>query len=673
MNASEPRLSFLRLLLGAAPVLFLNLYVIRDVFFLQYTGHMNSMHGFWMAMARLADTQWTSPGWWPYCDGGMPFEHLYAPLTPWLMAAIAKLRGIPVSQAFYAVTGLFYVLGPLTLYAFAAWLTRSIGFGIAAALCYSLLSPSSLLIPDAAFRMSELFLDRRAYLMGSWDETPHMASLVILPVLWIFLIRALRWGRRLDQAIAIALMSLATVGTAFGPVGAALSCAGLCLTVGREKLGQSLGRCLAMGIAAWLIALPWLPPSLIASIGVNAKAHGESGWNATAVSTVSLLILALVSVSHFAQKWTSDWRTHFVAFLACVTACLPAFWVFLGRTVVPQAGRYRMEMDLAWALLLVVVGQAAWRRLPRAVAAATALVLACLVVEQVVQHRRYAKAVFAPHNIADTLDYEVARFMDTQTPPGGRVFLVGSMAPWFNAFSDREQFSGSSFSTAFNQVQQIAMQYVQASDRAAVSKDLLWLKAFGVQAIAVPGKNSPETWHPVQDPSKFDGILEQTWKNRDTAIFRVPTRSASLAHVVAEMSIVRHKPLDGHHTEEVARYVSELENANRPEASWRWISPGKAEARAQVSAGEALSVQVSYHPGWHARVNGVETRVHADGLGLLWLKPAQSGAIDVQLSYDGGLEAKACRSISFASMALLGAYTLVGIPRRRRENMELRS
>jgi hypothetical protein len=61
---------------------------------------------------------------------------------------------------------------------------------------------------------------------------------------------------------------------------------------------------------------------------------------------------------------------------------------------------------------------------------------------------------------------------------------------------------------------------------------LLWLKAFGVQAIAVPGKNSPETWHPFQRPDKFDGLLEPIWRRFDTTIYKVPIRSLSLAHVV---------------------------------------------------------------------------------------------------------------------------------------------
>ena len=34
-------------------VIWLNAYICRQVFFIEFTGKMNSMHGFWIAMARL--------------------------------------------------------------------------------------------------------------------------------------------------------------------------------------------------------------------------------------------------------------------------------------------------------------------------------------------------------------------------------------------------------------------------------------------------------------------------------------------------------------------------------------------------------------------------------------------------------------------------------------------
>ena len=63
-------------------LLWINVYICREFFLTEDTGHRNAMHGFWMAMARLTSYQWWRPGWWPYWDAGMPFEYTYAPLVP---------------------------------------------------------------------------------------------------------------------------------------------------------------------------------------------------------------------------------------------------------------------------------------------------------------------------------------------------------------------------------------------------------------------------------------------------------------------------------------------------------------------------------------------------------------------------------------------------------------
>jgi hypothetical protein len=66
-----------------------------------------------------------------------------------------------------------------------------------------------------------------------------------------------------------------------------------------------------------------------------------------------------------------------------------------------------------------------------------------------------------------------------------------------------------------------------------------------------------------------------------------------------------------------------------------------------------ISVQVSYHPGWHAKVNGQARQIEADGLGLMLIRPQCNGPCDVELDYDGGWELRICRYLSFAAIASL--------------------
>jgi uncharacterized membrane protein len=120
-------------------LLWIDTYIARDLFSAT-TAHMGSMHGFWTAIAARAGGGWFHATWWPFWEMGIPFEFTYPPLVPGLAAAIAALRGVSPGVAFQSVTGLCYILGPLTLF-FAAWrLTREPGPSFIAGLLYSLTS-----------------------------------------------------------------------------------------------------------------------------------------------------------------------------------------------------------------------------------------------------------------------------------------------------------------------------------------------------------------------------------------------------------------------------------------------------------------------------------------------------------------------------------------------------
>src|SRR5437588_10051238 len=60
-----------------ALVLFgINAYVCRDLF-TNTTAYMNSMHGFWIALAKRIGSNWWYSNWWPYWDCGLLFEFSY--------------------------------------------------------------------------------------------------------------------------------------------------------------------------------------------------------------------------------------------------------------------------------------------------------------------------------------------------------------------------------------------------------------------------------------------------------------------------------------------------------------------------------------------------------------------------------------------------------------------
>jgi hypothetical protein len=84
-----------------AILLWMNAYICRE-WFTTPTAYMNSMHGFWTALARMGDGGWWHARWWPYWDAGIPFEFAYSPLVPLLTAAWSAVAGFRTPQRFSA-------------------------------------------------------------------------------------------------------------------------------------------------------------------------------------------------------------------------------------------------------------------------------------------------------------------------------------------------------------------------------------------------------------------------------------------------------------------------------------------------------------------------------------------------------------------------------------------
>jgi hypothetical protein len=251
---------------------------------------------------------------------------------------------------------------------------------------------------------------------------------------------------------------------------------------------------------------------------------------------------------------------------------------------------------------------------------------------------------------------------------GTRVMLPGSIAQWANAFTDVSQFAGAAWSEAMNPVQQLGVDAVYnggatAEEDARVS--LAWLKAFGVGAIAISGPNSQEYWKPYSHPNKFEGLLPVLWRADDVAIYQVPQRSASLVHIVPRAAIVMHPPAAASDINEIEAYGRVLDDPSLPVADIRWDGTNRIFVHANVSIEQAVSVQMSYHPGWHASANGHTVPLLRDGLGLIWLAPDCQGPCELELDYDGGWELRLSRLISCAAIALLLALAIFSAMKRR--------
>ncbi|MGH9671795.1 MAG: hypothetical protein ACRD44_01315, partial [Bryobacteraceae bacterium] len=598
-------------------ILGLNAFLVRELFTTTHLAYMNSMHGAWMAMARLAGDRWWFGGWWPYWGGGMPFEYTYSPLVPGVTALLAWATGLEIPRVFYLLTGAVLCLAPVTAFLLCREISGRVAPGLMAAMAMTLLSPSSLLFPDSGRSWAALADARLLYLVAVWDELPHFLAVALLPLAILLVHR----GRRAGAALVIALMMLAS---AFGAT--VLVVAAICLE------WRHLRTAAFAGAAGYLIASPYLSPSLLRLIG-RTQAAESAGWTIESLYGALVVVAGAVLLRVVLRK--VDFGLRFAAILAWITTALVALHAAPGWHVLPQAGRYRVEVELAWAMLAGFGLWAIGRRLPRRAQWAAAGLLAAMVLPLAMRHRTFARGLLRGRpEVSSTIEWQTAQWLARELP-GRRVFLPGSMAQWLNAFGENPQFAGGSWSTRMNEVQERALYVVQIDGSAQASLD--WLKAYGADAVAVTGPGSREFWKPFPRPDKFEGVLPVLWTEPGTTIYRVPRRNSSLAHVLPAAA------------GDLRSIVAALDDPALPPAQFEWRGRDRAVLNARLSAGQAILVQISHHAGWRS-----PEPLKRDALGQIRLEPRCTGGCEVELRYDGGWELRMCRVVSLVALAGVG-------------------
>jgi hypothetical protein len=644
----------------AAVLVWINAYICRDLF-IHPTAYMNSMQGFWIAIAKHAGSSWVHANWWPYWDGGMPFEFTYAPLIPAWIAAWSALARIPHILALQSISGVVYCLAPCTLFLMAWRLTRAPGSAFLGALFYSLTAPTQLLVPDAGFSWSSFWDARRLYIVTAWDETPHMAALALLPLAILSLVASLekrRWRYYISTVVLIALMAAASE---FGPIDFMLGALCLLFVFHRKEWPKNVAVTIGLGAFAYILIVPFLSPSLLGAIGTASQDGRAPGFSTGSITAAAMVAVGWAALWQYLPRWTRDWTLQFFVLFAYLTASIPLIAACFHRQFLPQPGRYKEEMEMGFALLAVFGLRPWFVRATLGLKVTVVILLLAFGAEQIASHRRYAKAIMQPRDMRQTVEYRAAVWAERNLS-SARVMLPGSMAQWADAFSGIAQFSGGSWSQALNPVQQLALSAVYngaTTPEQDARVSLAWLKAFGVGAIAVGGPHSQEFWKPYAHPAKFDGVLPTLWREDDVTIYRIPQRSSSLAHVVPRSAVVTRAPSGVGDIEGLERYASVLDDPTLPEASLRWDESNRADVRATANEGQSISIQISYHPGWHAHANGQAVPLHRDGLGLMWLDPQCHGPCEVRLDYDGGWEMRLSRCASFTALGALLFIALV--------------
>ncbi len=638
-------------LLGSAIAL-LNLWIVHELLTIEFTDHMFSIEGSFIGLARYIGENWGDLTWFPLWYGGVPFQNLYPPLLHVTVAGIAKVFGIAPGLAYHATTAVFYSLGPVTLFLFALELSRSRAYSFAAGLAYSLLSPSTFLIPVVRWDAGGAWHPRRLQALVQYGEGPHITVMTLLPLALLLVAIASR-KRTLTWWIPAALgMSAVALTNWIGTFVLAIAIPAWLLATWSRSGSRRWPALAAATAYAYALCCSWLPPSSILNVRrteMYLVAPVSASWVRLAWAVgviVSMLALALLFRRH---KTPEALRFSILFLIPMAALTLSTDW--FGVLLFPQARRCHLEMEMGIVLTTVFAAKLLLDRMPARARVGFACVLVVVLVVPAIKYRRYARRLDRSIDIRSTIEYreaqQFARLGST------RVLAPGSVGFFLNAFTDVPQLSGGVDQSLVNfQIAGFRYQIFTGENAGAREGEVaaLGLQAFGVGAVGVSGPRSREVFKPFRNPWKFAGLLPEAWRDGDDVIYRVPQRSASLAHVIRAGDLPPRAPLHGLDVDPIRGYLRALEDPSLPPAALRWRNRHQAVITAPLARGQILSVQMSYHPGWSATVEGEPRRVMRDHLGQIEIEPGCEGPCTVELTYDGGTEMRVARAISWTAV-----------------------
>jgi hypothetical protein len=301
---------------------------------------------------------------------------------------------------------------------------------------------------------------------------------------------------------------------------------------------------------------------------------------------------------------------------------------WFGFQVAGQSHRLIPELDLFVTLCGIQLAGIVWKWRPQGwfvlvprVALLAALFLAYRPAWRYLKHPYDEFPVDT--NWTHRVEYKTETWLYVHFPDQ-RAFVTGTIRFWFDTWHDVQDADGAQQQGMENPLLPGAQWLIMHSTEPGVAK--AWLQATGVDILVVPGKTSQEPYKDIDNPAKYDSDLTLLRDDGEgNRYYRVPRGGTGIVRVVdrARLQSVPSIQIAGP-TTQVQAYADAVESGPPADrARCRWSGSDVLNVSADIGPGEALLVQETYDPGWHAYENGRAQSIRADAVGhmLIALPP----------------------------------------------------
>jgi len=618
-----------------ASLVFLNLLVIAPFLTTDFSSQPWNNDYTYIGMSRMfRDRPWS---WNSLQYGGAPFHYLYPPLFHLLVTCL-PVRSL--GRAYHLVSGAGYALAPAAFYIAALQLFRSRRLAASLALVQSA-SPTLLyyLLPGfRAFAGNYRHAPWNFVALIASNESAHTLSLAL-----VLLVLAAAWR---DRWIAASLCTAAVFLLNWaGIIGLLMVLTAVAAARSRD-LGFRQAALRVAGVAGtgYGLAAFWITPDCIYTTKLLDRVvlrhiQPSTPWNA-----VTWMVLAGALLVLGVSLWPRiKPAVAFVLALLAVSGAVVISYSATGNYLLPLPHRYAQEFNVGLILAIGCLAGAAWKwRRPLGV---LVLVLSALPAVQflpwawTVQQRGLDPRTTNAFQISDWLAHHAG---------SSRVLVAGELEGSLNIWADVRQIGGSAQGVSNYLVpaahRQITLGCGEPQAGARIAE--LWLRALDVRYVVVHGSGSAEHFHWFVQPERF-AAWPAVWTNgAGDTIYRLPPPEEQPAVVVDLAQMKQLGQLRA--TDDVQFLEAYVAWARgKQEAHIRWLSPDRAELRADTGPNEAVLVKVNHDEGWTSS-NGTIGR---DPIGFLLVKGASKGL--VSLRYGASWSEWLGRAITVGTLLLL--------------------
>lgn len=645
----------------ALAIFLLNLWLNWPLFLPGDLPFPGSIERGYVSMARFVAEQPNPWGWNPLPYGGLPTQFMYVPGLPYLSALFIRLMPHASPDSIYrTIVSLATLLGPVTLFLFALYFTRSRKWAFAAALAYSFISLSYLLFPAVEKDRGVVQLPWRIQVLAKYGEGPHNAGLMLLPLALL----ALWWAAKGNsyRRIFLAAVVLAAIPLCNWVAAFALAISSLLLLL--AAFGEprfAAWRALAAAGLAYLFACFWLTPSFVKTIAFNWPTDSFAyQFHTQQALLLAAIVAGVIAIRVLFGVFRGSFYFCFITMGAFAFGFIAtAFYVF-GIDTIPESRRYAIEFEFFAALAILEALRLALRSANSTVrlsAIGSAAVILLLGAPQLWAYATQGWRVWLPQPQQTTLEYKLADWIQ-QHPPEGRVFASGGLRFRLDSWFDLAQVGGP-FETGLQNRIPVELAYrvrtIQGRDETKAA-----LLALGAQYIVYHGPNSREYYRDFKHPERL-ASLPIVYRTEDDAIYSLgPHPIAQLMHPIELASA---DPLA--HPEALDSYVAAITDFRRPQLAVRWNGYSALTIAGPVVSDSVIALQVNYDPGWRAAQNGRPIPIERDHLGFMVLHPQPAASTAVELEYHGTTEQRVMAVVSALSW-MIAIAALVSFRRKRK-------